>query len=41
MLAIDIAWSDEGHVRLIGQKTTRKRGEALYTLHACVATVAA
>jgi hypothetical protein len=33
MLAVDIAWSDEGHVRMIGPKTTRKRGEALYRLH--------
>lgn len=36
MLAIDIAWSDESHVRLIGPETTRKRGEGLYALHRCL-----
>jgi hypothetical protein len=35
MLAIDVAWSDESHVRLIGPRTTRKRGEALYEIHSC------
>lgn len=38
MLAIDIAWSDEGHVRIVGPATSRKRGEALYRLHSCSAT---
>lgn len=40
MLAVDVAWSDEGHVRLVGPRTTRKRGEALYALHACVGRLA-
>lgn len=35
MLAIDIAWSDEGHIRVIGPETARRRGEALYALHTC------
>jgi hypothetical protein len=34
MLAIDVAWSDEGHVRLVGPHTTRRKGEALNALHA-------
>jgi hypothetical protein len=34
MLAIDVAWSDEGHVRIVGPRTTRRKGEALYALHA-------
>lgn len=35
MLAIDIAWSDDDHVRLIGPDTPRRKGEALYELHVC------
>lgn len=35
MVAIDIAWSDEGGVRIIGPKTSRRRGEGLYRLHIC------
>jgi hypothetical protein len=35
MLAIDVAWSDEGHMRLIAPSTPRRRGEALHTLHEC------
>jgi hypothetical protein len=36
MLAVDVAWSDEGHVRIVGPKTARKKGEALYELHRCL-----
>jgi hypothetical protein len=35
MLGVDIAWSDDGHVRLVGPKTKRMRGEGLYPLHHC------
>lgn len=35
LLAVDCAWSDEGHVRLIGPNTSRRKGEALYRAHAC------
>jgi hypothetical protein len=35
MLGIDIAWSDDGHIRLVGSKTKRMRGEGLYRLHRC------
>jgi hypothetical protein len=35
MLAVDVAWSDEPHVRVIGPRTGRRKGEALYALHAC------
>jgi hypothetical protein len=35
MLAIDVAWSDEGHVRVIARRTSRRRGEGLYPLHVC------
>lgn len=35
VLAIDVAWSDEGGVRLIGPRTSRRRGEGLYQLHHC------
>jgi hypothetical protein len=34
-LAIDVAWSDEGHVPLGAPRPPRRRGEALYALHAC------
>lgn len=37
LLAIDCAWSDEGHVRVIGEGTKRRRGEALHRPHACAA----
>lgn len=35
MLAWDVAWSDEGHVRIVGERTERRRGEAFYRLHVC------
>lgn len=35
MLAIDIAWSDDGHVRVIEPGTERRKGEALHQLHVC------
>jgi hypothetical protein len=35
MLAVDVAWSDEGGVRVIGPRTSRRRGEGLYRLHRC------
>lgn len=35
LLAIDVAWSDEGHVRLLGPRTERRKGEACYRLHSC------
>jgi hypothetical protein len=35
MLAIDVAWSDEGHLRVIAPSTPRRRGEALHALHRC------
>lgn len=35
MLAIDVAWSDEPHMRVIGPRTDRRRGEALHQLHVC------
>lgn len=35
MLAIDLGWSDTGHVRLLGPQTPRLKGEALYVLHVC------
>jgi hypothetical protein len=35
MIGVDIAWSDEGHIRLVGPRTKRMRGEALMPLHAC------
>lgn len=37
LLAIDYAWSDEGHVRIISERTKRRKGEALYRAHACAA----
>lgn len=37
VLAIDVAWSDEGGVRIIGPGTVRRRGEGLYPLHSCEA----
>lgn len=41
MLAIDVAWSDEGHVRVIARRTSRRRGEGLYPLHECAAVASA
>lgn len=35
MLAIDVAWADEPHLRVIGPRTDRRRGEALHPLHIC------
>jgi hypothetical protein len=35
MLAVDVAWGDHIHLRLIGPNTDRRRGEALYPLHSC------
>jgi hypothetical protein len=35
MLAIDVAWGDTIHLRVIGENTDRRRGEALYPLHVC------
>lgn len=34
MLAIDMAWEGE-HIRVIGPRTDRRAGEALYSLHVC------
>jgi len=36
LLAVDCAWSDDGHVRVIGPSTSRRKGEALYREHACL-----
>jgi hypothetical protein len=33
MLAVDVAWSDGGHVRLVTPAMCRRKGEALYALH--------
>jgi hypothetical protein len=35
MLAIDMGWSDESHVRVITERMSRRRGEALHELHVC------
>lgn len=35
MLAIDVAWGDTLHLRLIGENTDRRRGESLHRLHIC------
>lgn len=35
MLAWDAAWCDESHLRVIGPRTERRRGEALYEPHVC------
>jgi len=35
MLAVDVAWSDEGHLRVIAENTPRRKGEALHRLHRC------
>lgn len=36
LLAVDVAWSDGGHVRTVGPRTPRRKGEALHELHCCV-----
>lgn len=36
MLAVDVAWSDEGRVRLLAASTRRRKGEALHPLHSCL-----
>lgn len=41
MLAVDIAWSDEGHVRMLAPSSPRRRGEGLYVIHACAVVCAA
>jgi len=33
MLGVELAWSDDGHARLVGAGTKRMRGEGLYPLH--------
>lgn len=35
MLAVDAAWSDTGHIRVVGPLTKRNPGEALYREHRC------
>lgn len=35
MLAIDVAWSDDVHLRVVGPSAKRRRGEALMPLHVC------
>lgn len=35
LLAIDVAWGDDVHLRVVGENTDRRRGEALYELHIC------
>lgn len=35
LLAIDVGWADDLHLRLLGPQTDRRRGEALYRLHIC------
>jgi hypothetical protein len=37
MLAIDVAWDDDLHLRLVGPRTDRRRGEALHSIHVCEA----
>lgn len=41
MLAIDVAWADDDqpHVRVIGPRTDRRKGEALHPFHACQAYI--
>lgn len=41
MVAMDMAWSDELHIRIIGPRTDRRRGEALYKFHQCLQPAAA
>lgn len=36
VIAFDLAWSDDGHCRLIGPRTKRMSGECLFVLHHCV-----
>lgn len=35
MLAVDMAWGDDIHLRVIGPRTDRREGEALYPMHIC------
>lgn len=35
MIAIDVAWSDTGGIRIIGPNTPRRRGEGLMRFHRC------
>lgn len=35
VVAIDMAWADEGGARIIGPNTPRRRGEALHQRHVC------
>jgi hypothetical protein len=35
LLAIDVAWGDEPHLRIISPGVARRRGEALHRLHSC------
>lgn len=35
MVAIDMAWGDDWHVRIVGPRTDRRKGEALHPLHVC------
>ncbi len=37
MLAMDMAWSDTPNLRIIGERTDRREGEALHPLHQCAA----
>jgi len=35
LLAVDVAWGDDMHLRLVGPGRKRERGEAFYPLHLC------
>jgi hypothetical protein len=35
MLAIDMAWGDDIHLRVVGPRTDRREGEALHAMHIC------
>ncbi len=35
MLAMDMAWGDEPRIRIIGERTDRRKGESLHPLHRC------
>lgn len=41
MVAIDIAWGDDCHVRLVTPRMVRRKGEGLFRLHPCGAQKAA
>lgn len=36
LLAVDVAWADDGRNRLLGAATKRRAGEALHPLHRCL-----